>query len=524
MRFDFPFIDVLVIPTGATTGVRIEIDGVNGTITGYDASNNVVFQLNGTDAIWGNIPSGTRVEIDGDTGTVNIYDSSNNLVVMISEDGISAINPFSGAISTLGTGPAIVGAPSSDTSSELIPGTTHNTPSLTPHSTNDLELRYVGVFALPDLSTSFTSPATYTERTDASNTTNTVHSTLATKELASGAATGIQTFTSSANFNRADDVSQGITIDIESASGVNATYRSSSTSLTDTITKPAGTAQNDILVAFASFINLGDLTPPTGWSVLTDLTVSFDTRTTVWYRIAGASEPASYTFGGVATTDGIATMAAIQNANVTGLNTAGLTLDDANLYRSAANTLKTDDSLIIAADLDLGDDMTLSSGSTLTWANDTTISRLGAGVLGVNDDLQVAGQSVARGLVDTVFDATTSNGPHSADAATDMTITNVSVVAGRWYKISFHSQLELVGTGVWTVDLRLNGSTIDRLCRIDQNTPVITADATVWWQAPTSQATDDFDVFANEASGTATLELVGAASVHRWLTIEDAGI
>jgi hypothetical protein len=39
MDFNFPFLDVLVLPVGATTGERIEIDGVEGEIRIYDANN-----------------------------------------------------------------------------------------------------------------------------------------------------------------------------------------------------------------------------------------------------------------------------------------------------------------------------------------------------------------------------------------------------------------------------------------------------------------------------------------------------
>src|SRR4051812_46618113 len=38
-------VDTLVIPTGATTGARIVLDGVTGVITVYDASNNVSAEI-----------------------------------------------------------------------------------------------------------------------------------------------------------------------------------------------------------------------------------------------------------------------------------------------------------------------------------------------------------------------------------------------------------------------------------------------------------------------------------------------
>jgi hypothetical protein len=42
---DETFQTVITLPTGATTGVRIVLDGVNGTITGYYADNRIAFQM-----------------------------------------------------------------------------------------------------------------------------------------------------------------------------------------------------------------------------------------------------------------------------------------------------------------------------------------------------------------------------------------------------------------------------------------------------------------------------------------------
>lgn len=61
-----------------------------------------------------------------------------------------------------------------------------------------------------------------------------------------------------------------------------------------TVTKPTGTAADDLLVAFFSSNNQ-DCTPPAGWTELHDeVTEVF--RTQVFYKIAGGSEAANYSF------------------------------------------------------------------------------------------------------------------------------------------------------------------------------------------------------------------------------------
>jgi len=47
MRFGFPFLDVLVLPTGATSGRRIVLDGINGVIQLYRADDTLAIQLGG---------------------------------------------------------------------------------------------------------------------------------------------------------------------------------------------------------------------------------------------------------------------------------------------------------------------------------------------------------------------------------------------------------------------------------------------------------------------------------------------
>lgn len=69
------------------------------------------------------------------------------------------------------------------------------------------------------------------------------------------------------------------------------------------INKPTGTAAGDIMVAFigVGYLTLTSITPPSGWTLIdSQLLVSPDMY--AYYKVAGASEPASYTWSTTGTT------------------------------------------------------------------------------------------------------------------------------------------------------------------------------------------------------------------------------
>lgn len=93
---------------------------------------------------------------------------------------------------------------------------------------------------------------------------------------------------------------------------------SGTTSLT--LNKPAGTVAGDLLIAHIGTANGPAMATPSGWTQIPGLAgiVNADQRLVSWYKIAGASEPASYTFttgatdantGGIAAYTGIDTSA-----------------------------------------------------------------------------------------------------------------------------------------------------------------------------------------------------------------------
>ena len=81
------------------------------------------------------------------------------------------------------------------------------------------------------------------------------------------------------------------------------TYRSYSTTKPSggadplTISKPTGTVQNDLMVAVLCRDNSGSpMSAPAGWTVQSERNVSTANRFGLFYKVAGASEPASYDF------------------------------------------------------------------------------------------------------------------------------------------------------------------------------------------------------------------------------------
>jgi hypothetical protein len=67
-----------------------------------------------------------------------------------------------------------------------------------------------------------------------------------------------------------------------------------------TVSKPSGTVEGDLLIGvFYSYAGTGLMVAPSGWTTIDQQTVtanSFSHNATIAYKIAGASEPATYTF------------------------------------------------------------------------------------------------------------------------------------------------------------------------------------------------------------------------------------
>jgi hypothetical protein len=92
----------LTIPTGATTGARVVINGATGTITGYNAANQVTFVLSPTGLIVGP-SSGTQIELteSGAEGLIEFLLNSG----VLNNGSIEGQTPVAGFGTIISTGP-----------------------------------------------------------------------------------------------------------------------------------------------------------------------------------------------------------------------------------------------------------------------------------------------------------------------------------------------------------------------------------------------------------------------------------
>src|SRR5690606_27284769 len=63
-----------------------------------------------------------------------------------------------------------------------------------------------------------------------------------------------------------------------------------------TCNKPTGVVQNDIMVAIYGYGNASAPTAPTDWNLLGTTVANTQIRYSFYYKIAGGSEPADYTW------------------------------------------------------------------------------------------------------------------------------------------------------------------------------------------------------------------------------------
>ena len=94
--------------------------------------------------------------------------------------------------------------------------------------------------------------------------------------------------------------------------------KSQAASTSTTITKPTGTVQDDLLVAHIS-VEGGDPTfaTPSGWTQLFNGTGGGDVGVAVYWRLAGGSEPANYTFTWTDSENSEAAMVRYSNVDTT---------------------------------------------------------------------------------------------------------------------------------------------------------------------------------------------------------------
>ncbi|HEY4498979.1 MAG TPA: polysaccharide deacetylase family protein [Candidatus Paceibacterota bacterium] len=94
-----------------------------------------------------------------------------------------------------------------------------------------------------------------------------------------------------------------------------------------TIAKPTGVVAGDVLIANISHVGNTIASTASGWTLISSATVNppgsnDDGHFSLWYKVAGASEPASYSFGVSSTNDSVGAIVAFSGVDVTGGVTA----------------------------------------------------------------------------------------------------------------------------------------------------------------------------------------------------------
>ena len=156
--------------------------------------------------------------------------------------------------------------------------------------------------------------------------------------------------------------------------------RTANVSNTFTLSKPTGTAEDDLLIAIINWSESIDITPPAGWTEINHTTTG---SPYVWafYKVAGASEGASYgfTFSGSASLQGNIT-------RYSGVNTAS-PIDASSFVRAGAEStphafagvttsLNNAYLVMFGAVLDYGDATVDFSGYSVVTSNPTWTERL----------------------------------------------------------------------------------------------------------------------------------------------------
>lgn len=156
------------------------------------------------------------------------------------------------------------------------------------------------------------------------------------------------------------------------------------------INKPTGVAQGDVMLATVTATGTGAITAPSGWTVVTNTTQGTTLREATYYKVAGASEGASYswslgtsrsTSGGIVDYSGINQTAPV-DASATATATSG------NAVAASVTTSAASDKVVAAVSFATATTVTpgaatterydVSSGSTTSEAADFTQASAGA--------------------------------------------------------------------------------------------------------------------------------------------------
>jgi hypothetical protein len=506
MRSQFASLRILTLPGGATTGTRIVIDGIAGNIQFYNSADELIGFLS-PDQWYTGLADGAHAQLDP-FGGLRIFDENGLIVASLDSTGLDLRDPVSGAVglsldpSGMRIADPITGqdisigvnststprAPRYAGQANVLPGVNLVSPAALQFTPNDLELRHVAAFTNGvNVGTSMAPPAGYAEVLDAESSSGgaTIAVGIASRQPA--VPNAARTFVDTSAFFQ---FSTGSTIVVAGAPGAPPSVRSFS-SLGQTISgagptvplslaPPVGTAAGDVLLAFVSMGIDGDGFPtswsvPEGWFFLgakffadTSSTPDSTLATGVWYKIATASEPSQY-------------------------------------------------------------DVSVVVGPGIKKTHATIVAVQNAATVGAGADIRIGNESLPRGII-RQQQLTTDGAVFNADSVTDMVLTNVPVIGGRTYEIHLHTEVSFASLDVtarWILETRINGVVLDRFANLMPavgGTTQLSVDASVFWTPTLTAETDDIDVFANELTNGADIQLRGSATSTRILTLTDVGV
>lgn len=152
------------------------------------------------------------------------------------------------------------------------------------------------------------------------------------------------------------------------AASSNATTGGGATSLA--INKPAGVASGNVMVATLTGTGTGALTPPAGWTVVKDTTQGTASRQITYYRVAGGSEGASYSWGLGTTRQASGGIIAYSGVNGTAPIDASATASGAsgNAVAGSVTTSAANDEVIIASGFNINTTVTAPAGTTQRYS------------------------------------------------------------------------------------------------------------------------------------------------------------
>ena len=147
------------------------------------------------------------------------------------------------------------------------------------------------------------------------------------------------------------------------ASG-SATSGSGATSLA--INKPTGVASGNVMIALLTVTGTGALTEPSGWTVIQDKTQGTALRQITYYKVAGSSEPSSYSWGLGSTRQASGGIIDYSGVNDTAPIDASASASGAsgNAVAGSLTTSVPNDQVIIASGFNINTTVTAPTGTT----------------------------------------------------------------------------------------------------------------------------------------------------------------